>query len=88
MVERPTEEVSQEELKRALKKMRSGKVLGPTRMPIDLMKRADITVFSGIVDEREFLEDWKNSVIVPIHKGKGNALERRNIEELNYWNRV
>ena len=55
MVEGLIEEVLVEELKRALKEMKSGKALGPTGMTSDLMKKASITgeltrVFSGIVD--------------------------------------
>ena len=43
MMEGPIEEVSEEEVKRALKEMKSGKVLGPTGMTSDLMKKANIT---------------------------------------------
>ena len=43
MVEGTIEEVSEEEVKRALKEMKKGKAPGPTGMASDLMKRADIT---------------------------------------------
>ena len=61
MVEGTIEEVSEEEVKRALKEMKKGKAPGPTGMASDLMKRADITwdlkkVFSRIVDEGEIPE--------------------------------
>ncbi len=32
-------------------------------------------VFRSIVDEGEIPEDWKNCITVPMHKGKGDALE-------------
>ncbi len=32
-------------------------------------------VFRSIVDEGEIQEDWKNSITVPIYKGKRDALE-------------
>ncbi len=32
-------------------------------------------VFRSIVDEGGIPEDWKNSITVPIYKGKGDALE-------------
>ena len=56
MVERLVEEVSEEEVIRALKEMKSGKVSGPTGKTSDLIKRANITgelteVFSGIFNE-------------------------------------
>ena len=80
MSEGPAEEVSEEEVKRALKEMKSGKAPGSTGMTSNLMKRANITgeltgVFSGIVDEGENPKEWKNNVTVPIYKGKGDALE-------------
>ena len=80
MVEGLTEEISKEDVKRALKKKKSGKVPGSTGMTSDLMKGESITgeltrVFSGIVDEGEIPKEWKNSVTVPIYKGKGDALE-------------
>ena len=70
MVEGPR---SEEEVKRALKEMKSGKVLGPTGMTSDLMKGAGITgeltkVSSKIVDEGEIPIEWKNSVTVPVYK--------------------
>ena len=56
MVEGPIEEVSEEEVKRALKEMNSGKAPGLTGMTSDLIKRGNITgelkgVFSGIFNE-------------------------------------
>ena len=55
-------------------------MLGLTGLTSDLMKRADITgeltrVFSGIVDKGEIPKNCKNSVTVPIYKGKGDAVE-------------
>ena len=79
MVEGPIEEVSEEKVKRALKEIKSGKVLGPTGTTSYLIKRANVTeeltgVFSRIVCEGKIPEDWKNSVTDPIYKGKGDAL--------------
>ena len=80
MSEGPAEEVSEEEVKRALKEMKSGKAPGSTGMTSDLIKRANITgdligVFSGIVEEEEIPKEWKNRVTVRIYKGKEDALE-------------
>ena len=76
MVEGLTEEVWEEEVKRALKEMKSGKLPGSTGMTSDLMKEASISgelkrVFSGLVDEGEISKEWENSVTVPIYKAKG-----------------
>ena len=80
MMERPIEEVSKEEVKRALKEMKSGKVPGPTGLANDLMKGESITreltkVFSEIVNEEEIPQERKNRVTIPIYKEKGDALE-------------
>ena len=53
MVEGPVEAISEDEVNRALKEMKSRKAPGPTGMTSDLIKRANITgaltgVFSGI----------------------------------------
>ncbi len=65
---------------RALRGMKSGRTQGPTGVKSDLLKIAGVTgeltrVFRSIVDEGEIPEDWKNSMTVPIYKGKGDALE-------------
>ena len=75
MVEGLIEEVSVEEVKRALNEMKSA---GPTEMTSDLIKRANITgeltgVFSGIFNGEEIPEEWKNRVTVPIYNGKGDT---------------
>ncbi len=78
-MEGPIEEIS-EEVKRALRGMKSGRAPGPTGVTSDLVKRAGVTgelmrVFRIIVDEGEISEDLNNSITVPIYKGKGDALE-------------
>ncbi|XP_063851530.1 uncharacterized protein LOC135094941 [Scylla paramamosain] len=80
MVEVLIEEISEEELNRALKGMKSGKALDPTGIISDLMKKAGVIreltrVFRGIIDKGDISEDWKNSITVSIYKGKGDDLE-------------
>ncbi len=59
--------------------MKSTKAPGPTGVTSDMLKKADIRemtrVFRNIVDEGEIPEEWKNSITIPIYKGKGDALE-------------
>ncbi len=79
-MEGPIEEISEEEMMRTLREMKSGRAPDPTGVTNDLLKRAGIAgelmrVFRRIVDEGEIPEDWKNSITVPIYKGKGDALE-------------
>ena len=60
--------------------MKSRKAPGPTGMTSDLLKNAGIMgeltrVLRSIFDEGEIPEDWKDSLTIPIYKGKGDALE-------------
>ena len=91
MMEGTIKEASEEEVKRALKQMKSGKVPGPTGMTSDLMKGAYIIgeltrVISEKVDEGEIPEEWKNSVNVQVIKKMEMSWSVKNIEELDYLN--
>ncbi len=60
--------------------MKSTKASGLMGVTSDMLKKAGIItemmrVFRNNVDEGEIPEEWKNSITVPIYKGKGNALE-------------
>jgi len=77
-VEGPLNEITEEEVKAALKGMQEGKEAGPSGVPIDLLQAA------GMVGSRELTnnmndiiyEDWKSSTTIPIYKGKGDAIMR------------
>ena len=79
-VEGPVEEISREEVEDVLRDLKSKKAPGPTGVTSDMLKKAGIAneatrVFRDIVDKGEIPEEWKNSMTVPIFKGKGDALE-------------
>ena len=80
-VEGPVEDISEEEIKRALKKMKKGKAPGPSGMTSDILKEVGeigteelAKVFRNIQEREEMPEEWADSFTVPIYKGKGDAL--------------
>ena len=80
VVEGPIDQITEGEVKRALKGMKSGKSPGPTGLSSDLIRNANVVeettrIFRDIVDRGEIPEEWKDSETVPIYKGKGDALE-------------
>ena len=79
-VEGPIEEITEEEVGTALRGMKSRKAPGPTGLTGEMLKNADIVkdltrVFRDIIKEGEIPEEWKDSLTIPIYKGKGDALE-------------
>ncbi len=63
-VEGPTEEISEEEVKRTIKGMKSTKASGPTGVTNDMLKKAGIIremtrVFRNIVDKGEIPKSGK-----------------------------
>ena len=80
-VEGPVEEISETEIKRALKKMKNGKAPGPSEMTSDLLKEVGdrgteelVKVFRNIQDRGEMPAEWAESFTIPVYKGKGDAL--------------
>ena len=76
MVDRPVEEVTDEEVMEAINKMKLGKAAGPTEVNMDMII-ANGKFGLGIIkklcqrvlDGKGMPEEWK-SVVVPIYKGK------------------
>ena len=81
-VKGPIEEITEEEVKKALKGMKTNKAPGPSGLPSDMIKYAgksairELTkVFRDIVTREKSPEEWHRSTTVPLFKGKGDALE-------------
>ena len=77
----PVEEVTFNEVERALRGMKLGKAIGPSGLSADLLKAAGenivpkLTVlFNEILSAGISPEEWTHSVTVPIYKGKGDPL--------------
>ena len=81
-VEGPVHEISREEVKNAIEKIKKGKAPGCSGLPIDLIKHlgesgVDMTheILKRVWEEEQMPEEWKKSEIVPIYKQKGDPLE-------------
>ena len=66
----------------ALRSMKNGKAAGPSGMTSDLLKFAGATrvqellrVFQGIMGGEHAPDEWRNSLTMPLYKGKGDALQ-------------
>ena len=80
--EGPCCKISSEEVEKAIKKMKIGKAAGPSGVVSEMIKAADgigvawlTDLCNSIVKEGRIPEDWKNSLLVPVYKGKGDPLE-------------
>ena len=81
LVEGPFERVSQEEVVKALGKMKAGKAAGPSEVSVEMIAasgeiRIDLMVelCQSMLDGRGIPGEWALSVVVPIFKGKGDAM--------------
>ena len=81
LVEGPVERVSGEEVVKALRKMKAGKAAGPSELSAEMIAaseeiRTDVMVelSQSVLDGRGMPEGWALSVVVPIFKGKGDAM--------------
>ena len=78
----PSERISEEEVRRAVAKMKCNKAPGPSGVVADMLKSAGETclpwvteVCNAIVQEGKMPKDWDKSWMVNVYKGKGDALE-------------
>ena len=81
LVKGPIERVSREEVMKALGKMKAGKAVGPLEVSVEIMAVSweigiDVMVelCQSVLDERGMPDELELSVVVPIFKGKGDAL--------------
>ena len=72
------EEVSREEVKRALMKMKRGKAVGPDGIPAEVWTMLGemglnflVRLFNYLLNEKEMPKEWRRSVLVPVYKNKG-----------------
>ncbi|XP_014670792.1 PREDICTED: uncharacterized protein LOC106811605 [Priapulus caudatus] len=88
-VEGPALQISTEMVKKAIDKMQPGKAAGPSGIVAEMFKAAgdagvalirDLAV--SIIRDGRVPMDWEESLIVNLHKGKGDALDRGNYRGL------
>ena len=81
LVEGPVERVSREEVVKALGKMKAGKAAGPSEVSVEMIAASGeigidvmVELCQSVLDGRGMPDEWALSVVVPIFKGKGDAM--------------
>ncbi|KAK3575237.1 hypothetical protein QTP86_023435, partial [Hemibagrus guttatus] len=74
-VEQKVDKIRKDEVRKALKKMKSGKAVGPDDIPVEVWKclgEAAASLFNRVLESERMPEEWRRSVLVPIFKNKGD----------------
>ncbi|KAK3549947.1 hypothetical protein QTP86_016866 [Hemibagrus guttatus] len=79
-VEQKVDKIRKDEVRKALKRMKSGKALGPDDIPVEDWKclgEAAVeflaNLFNRVLESERMPEEWRRSVLVPIFKNKGDV---------------
>ncbi|MCJ8738184.1 hypothetical protein PDJAM_G00032500 [Pangasius djambal] len=79
-VEQKVDKIRKDEVWKALKRMKSGKAVGPDDIPVEVWKclgEAAVefltSLFNRILESEKMPEEWRGSVLVPIFKNKGDV---------------
>jgi len=78
----PLREITEVEVEAALKGMSKGKAAGPSGLRSELLQAAGklairelSIIFNDLLEGKEIPKDWKDSITIPIYKGKGDAMD-------------
>ncbi|KAK3532456.1 hypothetical protein QTP86_018454, partial [Hemibagrus guttatus] len=79
-VEQKVDKIRKDEVRKALKRMKSGKAVGPDDVPVEVWKclgEAAVefltSLFNRVLESERMPEEWRRSVLVPIFKNKGDV---------------
>ncbi|KAK3570071.1 hypothetical protein QTP86_010237 [Hemibagrus guttatus] len=79
-VEQKVDMIRKDEVRKALKRMKSGKAVGPDDIPVEVWKclgEAAVeflaSLFNRVLESERMPEEWRRSVLVPIFKNKGDV---------------
>ncbi|KAK3517722.1 hypothetical protein QTP70_016495, partial [Hemibagrus guttatus] len=79
-VEQKVDKIRKDEVRKALKRMKSGKAVGPDDIPVEVWKclgEAAVeflaSLFNRVLESERMPEEWRRSVFVPIFKNKGDV---------------
>ncbi|KAK3516828.1 hypothetical protein QTP70_023704, partial [Hemibagrus guttatus] len=74
------DKIRKDEVRKALKRMKSGKAVGPDDIPVEVWKclgEAAVelltSLFNRVLESERMPEEWRRSVLVPIFKNKGDV---------------
>ncbi|KAK3559739.1 hypothetical protein QTP86_019373 [Hemibagrus guttatus] len=101
-VEQEVDKIRKDEVRKALKRMKSGKAVGPDDIPVEVWKclgEAAVeflaSLFNRVLESERMPEEWRRSVLVPIFKNKGDVQSCSNYREIKLmshtmkvWERV
>ncbi|KAK3552014.1 hypothetical protein QTP70_031598, partial [Hemibagrus guttatus] len=101
-VEQKVVKIRKDEVRKALKRMKRGKAVGPDYIPVEVWKclgEAAVefltSLFNRVLESERMPEEWRRSVLVPIFKNKGdvqNCSNYRGIKLMSHtmklWERV
>ncbi|KAK3560854.1 hypothetical protein QTP86_022604 [Hemibagrus guttatus] len=101
-VEQKVDKVRKDEVRKALKRMKSGKAVGPDDIPVEVWKclgEAAVefltSLFNRVLESEKMPEEWRRSVLVPIFKNKGDVQSYSNYRgiklmshTMKLWERV
>ena len=78
-------EISMNEVRMAMKKMKNGKAVGPDNIPVEAWRclgemavRFFTRLFNRILNGERMPEEWRKSTLVPVFKNKGDAQDCSN----------
>ncbi|KAK3547070.1 hypothetical protein QTP86_009563 [Hemibagrus guttatus] len=79
-VEQKVDKIRKDEVRKTLKRMKSGKAVGPDDIPVEVWKclgEAAVefltSLFNRVLESERTPEEWRRSVLVPIFKNKGDV---------------
>ncbi|KAK3561567.1 hypothetical protein QTP86_010220 [Hemibagrus guttatus] len=79
-VEKEVDKIRKDEVRKALRRMKSGKAVGPDDIPVEVWKclgEAAVefltSLFNRVLESERMPEEWRRSVLVPIFKNKGDV---------------
>ncbi|KAK3524445.1 hypothetical protein QTP70_029322 [Hemibagrus guttatus] len=79
-VEQKVDKIRKDEVRKALKRMKSGKAVGPDDIPVEVwtcLGEAAVefltSLFNRVLKSERMPEEWRRSVLVPIFKNKGDV---------------
>ncbi|KAK3534728.1 hypothetical protein QTP86_023977, partial [Hemibagrus guttatus] len=101
-VEQKVDKIRKDEVRKALKRMKSGKAVGPDDIPVEVWKclgEAAVEFLTGlfnrVLESEKMPEEWRRSVLVPIFKNKGDVQSCNNYRgiklmshTMKLWERV
>ncbi|KAK3575651.1 hypothetical protein QTP86_031603, partial [Hemibagrus guttatus] len=78
-VEQKVDKIRKDEVRKALKRTKSGEAVGPDDIPVEVWKclgEAAVefftSLFNRVLESERMPEEWRRSVLVPIFKNKGD----------------